>query len=499
MTISQRIIRFFASRAFFIGTLVFFGLQAVWIALTAVYPMAFDENFHLGIIQVYANKWSPFLSDIDQPETPGPLGELIHDPSYLFHYLMSFPYRLVDGIWHNQVADIIVLRLLGIALFIAGLVLFRRLLQAVGASRALAHVVILLATLIPITPFLAGQINYDNLIMLLTPLFLLLAVRIIQQLRTAHTFTFRDVAWFVIVGLLASLTKYAFLPVVAASGLAIVYVWLRSGRIAGAWRSLGDSFIRLSLIAKVAFIAGMVISLGLFAQRYVYNLATYHSIQPDCADVLTVEQCKLYGPWGRDYGYKQIKQATAIHVDPNPVTYMGNWISGMVYRLYFTINADYTTSDPLLLPQLTGIIVCNIGLLLCVIFIRRILQRYPFVWLILGVSILYILSLIVVEYQSYLHTNVYVAINGRYLLPLMPLLILLVGFGWQAGIAHLPRAWQSPLAAWLTLVVIILTLNGGGAVSYLYFAEPATWYWPHDPLTNANQWLRGIIRPFIIR
>lgn len=499
MTLSQRLTRFFASRAFFIGTLVLFGLQSVWIALTAVYPMAFDENFHLGIIQVYANKWSPFLSDVDQPDVPGPLGELIHDPSYLFHYVMSFPYRLIDAIWHNQTADIIVLRLIGIALFITGLLLFRRLLEAIGASRPLAHIVILLTILIPITPFLAGQINYDNLIILLTPLFLLLTVRIIQQLRTAQTLSFSNVAGLIIVGLLASLTKYAFLPIVAASGLAIVYVWMRSGHVAQAWRSLGSSFHRLPPLLKVVCIAGIVVSLGLFAQRYVYNLATYHSIQPDCADVLTVDQCKLYGPWGRDYGYKQIKLSTAVHVDPNPLSYMANWISGMVYRLYFTINFDYATSDPLLLPQLTGIIACNIGLLLAVIFIRRILQQYPFVWLILGVSTLYILSLIVVEYQSYLHTNVYVAINGRYLLPLMPLLILLVGFGWQAGLNRLPTAWRTPLKAWLTVLVLVLTLNGGGVLSYLYFAEPASWYWPHDPLTGINQWLRELIRPLIIR
>lgn len=499
MTLSQRIIRLFASRAFFGGTLIFFAVQAIWMALTAVYPMAFDENFHLGIIQVYATKWSPFLSDVDQPDTPGPLGELIHDPSYLFHYLMSFPYRLVDGLWHNQVADIIVLRLIGVGLFIGGLVLFRKLLLAIGASRALAHVAIFLTVMIPITPFLAGQINYDNLIFLLTPFFLLVTIRIIQRLRSDHTFHFRQLAAWVSTGLLASLTKYAFLPVVAASGLAILYIWWRSGHVRHAWHSLGRSYLQLSLIAKVGLIACITLSLGLFGQRYVYNLATYHSIQPDCADVLTVDQCKLYGPWGRDYGYKQIKLSNAVHVDPNPITYLANWVSGMVYRLYFTINTDYATKDPLPLPLITGVAMCDVGLVLFVVFIRRILRRYPFVWLILATAALYILSLIIVEYQSYLHTNVYVAINGRYLLPLMPLLILLVGFGWQAGIGALPARWHSLLKAWLTVPVLLLTLNGGGIVSYVYFAEPAGWYWPHDPLTGVNEWLQRLIRPLIIR
>src|SRR5689334_19618168 len=71
----------------------FFIFEALWVALSAVYPMAFDEDFHLGVIKIYAHQWLPFLSD--NAVNTGQFGALSRDPSYLYHWLMSFPFRLV--------------------------------------------------------------------------------------------------------------------------------------------------------------------------------------------------------------------------------------------------------------------------------------------------------------------------------------------------------------------------------------------------------------------
>ena len=94
--LSKRCTAFLGSRIFFAGILTVFVLQALWFALSALYPMAFDEEVHFGIINIYAHQWSPFLAG--QPAGADSFGAIARDPSYLFHYLMSFPYRLLEQI-----------------------------------------------------------------------------------------------------------------------------------------------------------------------------------------------------------------------------------------------------------------------------------------------------------------------------------------------------------------------------------------------------------------
>ena len=81
---SKRLLKFISSPRFFVGVLVFFVFESVWIGFSAAYPQAFDENFHFGLIQVYSHHWLPFLSG--QPSNANAYGAVARDPSYLYHY-----------------------------------------------------------------------------------------------------------------------------------------------------------------------------------------------------------------------------------------------------------------------------------------------------------------------------------------------------------------------------------------------------------------------------
>ena len=84
--IAQTIYRILRSKKIFyiiIGILV---INAAWFALTAQYPMAFDENYHFGIIQIYSHQWAPFITNM--PANSGAFGDLTRYDSYLYHYLM---------------------------------------------------------------------------------------------------------------------------------------------------------------------------------------------------------------------------------------------------------------------------------------------------------------------------------------------------------------------------------------------------------------------------
>ena len=164
-----------------IGLLAF---QALWIALSAQFPQAFDEDFHFGLIQLHAQQWLPFFAH--QPAGAEVHGAVVRDPSYLYHYLLSFPYRLLS-VWTPSLAvQVIALRLINIGMFIGGLFVYRALLTRLGLSRRLIHTILLFFVLTPAMPLLAANINYDNLVFLLTAALLLYVVRFIQALENGQ-------------------------------------------------------------------------------------------------------------------------------------------------------------------------------------------------------------------------------------------------------------------------------------------------------------------------
>src|SRR4051812_32904691 len=97
--------KFLSSRKFFYATIVLLVLESLWIALTARYPQPFDEQVHFGLIQLHAQSWLPFFTN--QPTGADAYGAVVRDPSYLYHYLMSFPYRLLAHATSSEAAQII--------------------------------------------------------------------------------------------------------------------------------------------------------------------------------------------------------------------------------------------------------------------------------------------------------------------------------------------------------------------------------------------------------
>lgn len=218
-----------SSRRFFYVVVALLVVQAAWLALSAQYPMAFDESFHMGIIQVYSNQWLPFLSA--QPINADSFGALARDPSYLYHYLMSFPYRLIASVIHDWNAQIIMMRLLNVAMFASSLFVFRRVLRLAKASPALTNSILLFFVLIPVVPHLAAHINYDNLVVLLVAVSSLLGLQLLNAFKQQHA-PLKTVVALVLICIGASLVKYAFLPIALAIGMYIIVAFL--------WRSKAD-------------------------------------------------------------------------------------------------------------------------------------------------------------------------------------------------------------------------------------------------------------------
>lgn len=478
---TKQVTGFIASPAFFWGVVALLVLQAAWIALSGRYPMAFDEDFHLGIIKLYAHHLSPFWSS--HPAGTDAFGAVSRDPSYLYQYLMSFPYRLVSVFTSSQTAHVLTLRFIDIGLFAAGLALYRKLLLKTGASRALVHACLATFILVPIVPLLAAQINYDNLLLPLTALMLLLAVDFGQELDRHKRINAKLLLIIASLGLLTSLVKYAFLPILAVIGVYIVVKLCQTRQASLAWMGRRTGWLLAVLL---------VISLGLFVQRYGVNVLRYHKPVPDCSKVLSVKKCSAYPPWNRDYYLSQIRH-DAGGTD-SPLTFTADWFYGMWLRTFFAVDgpaSNFSTRGPLILPGIGAVVFASTAALATMVCGRRLLRRYDrsVLWFMAATVAVYAAILWQDEYHSFIQTGQAVAVNGRYLLPVMPLILLLLAL----GVNELLKARQVAKLAFASVVIICL-IWGGGALTYILRSNDS-WYWHNQAVYDANHAVQQTLGP----
>jgi hypothetical protein len=490
---THKLTTFLGSKTFFNIVLGYLILSALWLVFSAVYPMAFDEDFHFGIIKIYATHWSPFLTS--QPSGANAFGAVARDPSYLYHYLMSFPYRIIALFTSNQTTQVIILRLLNVAMFAGALVLFRRLLLRVRMSQAMTNVALAVYVLIPIVPFLAAHVNYDNLLLLLLPGIFLLLLTIVERLKKG-TFDLPRFLLLTALCLLTSLVKYAFLPIFVAIFFYIIYLAIRELRAHGkhyvgdmirtAWR---DTPTKLS----VGLIAFALLGMVLFVQRYGMNMVQYHNPIPSCDAVLDEEACMSYGPWGRNYVYAQNKPT----FNRNLITsFTPQWIKGLWFRSFFVVNgpaSGYDTRLPLPIPKWVMVVVALPAMACAIWFWRRVRKISPMQNVFLLASVIYLVALWLDDYSMYLYTGQAVAVNGRYLLPILLLLAAILGPAVSQALRKVSNV--KPIVVGASLLVLLL--EGGGIGTFIVRSD-ANWNWPSRVVIDANNTVRTIVKPLVI-
>jgi len=486
--LAKRITRWLQLPQFFMGVLLFFVIESLWIAFSARYPQAFDEQFHFGLIKIYSHHILPFLSG--QPPDANQFGAVAADPSYLYHYIMSFPYRLLAVFVHTEAAQVIILRLCDVALFGSGLVLFRRVLLRARISAALVNASMLLLVFIPIVPQLAAQINYDDLLFPAAALTYLLTFHVVDGLRERRIDGVK-ILQLLAVCLFASVVKYAYLPIfLAVIAWTAVVAWRSFGGVQPLRVATQKGFGQIARWPLIGLTTLVLIGAILCSQRYVVNVARYGDPIPDCGKVLTVEQCLRYGPWHRNYDDQQQSHAG---VSKNPVRYTGEWFYGLYYRLFFAINGDYTNYFPLPLPSIAAIVLALSGL---VVMIRegRAIFRGNYHLVFFAVVILsYCGALWFDNYKDFLRTGQPVAINGRYLLPILLPMAAILGRAISLSLRRRPATWK-PLLATATLLLFIA---GGGVLTFISRSDDS-WYWPNPAVKHVNHAAQKVLSPLLI-
>ncbi len=489
--LTQRLSALLGSRTFFYVVIGFLVFETLWFVFSAVYPMAFDEDFHFGIIKIYAEHWSPFLSG--QPDDADKFGAVARDPSYLYHYLMSFPYRAIALFTHSEVIQVIILRLINVAMFTIGLLLFAKVMLRARVSQALTNVSLAVFVLIPIVPQLAAHINYDNMLMLLLPMLCLVSFTLIEGFEKRKV-NAQALLAFIAVSLGISVVKYAALPfVLAATAFLLATLWLRfRGHYKELLPAARTSFRQITLPTLLAFIGLTTIGLTLFIQRYGVNVVSHQALVPSCSQVLSVQQCSQYGPWNRDNMYEQQRDPA---FEPKRLTYMRAWLEGMRFRLFFAINgvkSDYTNYRGLPVPVQTATILFVVGLIVTVFWWRHIFRDNTPLAFLAALSGFYIVILWFEGFEAYVRTAEPVAINGRYLLPVLLFIAAVIGRALSLTLRETPR-----VKAMLATLVIVLFLHGGGVFTFILRSDES-WYWSNRVVIGVNNAARKTLAPFIV-
>ena len=493
--IAQFIISVLSSRRFIFVIVGILVVQAVWLAFSVQFPMAFDESYHFGLIQVYAHQWLPFITS--EPAGASGYGVITRYDSYLFHYLMSFPHRVFTLFVSDWASQIIFLRLINIALFAGGIVLFKRLLTRFNVSRAVVHFVLLMFVLIPVVPTLAATINYDNFVFLLVPIIAGLTLTCVTSLLKNNSVPTRSLMLLLSVGFVGSLSKYAFVPIFVGALICVFVVWLRSRNKRRMLASIVPSFKKLSRPVKIILSVFFVVSTGLFLERYGGNLVMYHGFEPACTQVKSLDECLSYGPWGRNYQLAANVAASNPPLDPGLIEYPGEWVGQSLYKLYFTINYDFVESDPLPIPYIVASVIGIAGIILSIIFWKSIWRKDKRLFILATISVVYVGGLFAVNFSEFLKYHTVVAVNGRYLILVLPLMLLIIGLAYQHLFDRLLKKRARSFTAIFSIVILLLALQGGGAMTYLLRSQPM-WYWQYQPLIDFNTALKNVISPFVI-
>jgi hypothetical protein len=188
--------------------------------------------------------------------------------------------------------------------------------------------------------------------------------------------------------------------------------------------------------------------------------------------------------------------------------YPFTWVHKALGETVFTITSrfnerrvvDYYAATQLVVPSvLSWAFFIGGGLL--AIWNWRFIRSQKTLWVLLGVSAVYVLALFSQNLLDYLHLGIPIAIHGRYLLPLMPLLFLCVAYGVRETLRSLSKTQTiaASRAAILTvLTLVIFAIEGGGFVT-LIIRSHDDWFWPQSrPAQHVNQYAQDVLKYVVI-
>jgi hypothetical protein len=473
MTFAVR--RIVGSRWFFFATVAAFAASALFVALTAR-PLLYDEWWHVDLIRIYSTRLTPFIAQ-QGPET-AIVGEVQRNGSYLYHFVLSFPYRWLTAAGLSENAVIIWLRVITIAMPTVALFFFRRILRDIGLSDAVANVALLVYCALPVTSFVAGTVNYDNGVQLVGSVVIWLAVRIwIDPRRTVGHY-----ALFLGLGALGCVTKFEFSPVFAALVAVVAFRYLTTSVRERSWRLPVPFETRGQRTALVVSLAVLVLGVALVLERYGVNVLVYRTLVPPCEQLHSDEFCSQYLVWARNAEYAQSHPVTTPFSGTLLATYIHIWFDGTIGTLP-TVGTDmgFGTGAPITMLLIQdGVVIAAVAFFFA---IGRVLKNSAFRAVIV-VLVIYGVALFHTNLGFYRQYGVPATIQSRYWLLLLPLILGILGYAVNTVLTSVYRGRAASAAQTIVVVVLLLAITQGGFFLTFFVTANDSWFLADGPVRD---------------
>ena len=466
--------------------ILIFILQSLWIAFSFRYPMVYDESFHFPVIQIFSHELDPFITE--QPRAYDTYGDLQYTNSVFYHYVMSWPYRIIELFTQHEPYQVVGLRVLNVFMAAAGLYVFARLFREIKIKQTYINAGLLVFTLLPIVPFVAAHVSYDNLLFLLTAVYLLIAVKIIQD----KNIIWSDYAWLITIGCFAALVKFTFLPIFAASVLFLVgLLFKRYGRdfIVKILKSFQASAKRLQLITTMT----LVLFISLFSITYIVPTIEYGSPTPNCFATMSKDRCmtgrngRLIERGAEARATKEGRTALLLPI------FTQSWISNMTIltgstgSTYF-LSGTFAKVMPLVMSLVFFGALVGVAALL---YAWRSLQKNDSWYLLVFITFTLFMAVYYTNLTDYFETRQFLANQPRYLLSVIPIITVMI----ITAIAYAFRNY-----GWMKLGMLVAAMalftQGGGVITHILRSEDS-WYWQNSTVIEANHKAKAILQPLV--
>ncbi len=475
-------IRIFENKNFFIFILAIVIFQGLWYALSFG-PFLFDESRHFTFISLYSEHLNPIIS-IQTPAVDA-LGQVAREPSYLYYYIMSIPLRIIKLFTADPTIHLILLRCINLSIFVGAIILYKKAFLKMGIKEAVVNIALLFFILIPSVAPLAGVVSYDVGALILLAIILMISARMYRRKNLVIT----DVVLFLSTAFLSSVIKYTVLPFILGIGIALVLRLYSSG-IKSQAISLRKSFIATKTGYRIALGGLLLFSIVVFVERPVQNLIQYKSLNPSCFETLpkqtAQDRCTKNYVYERNVKFLAAKPAT--FKPANPIDYfLGTWVPGMV------VSSTRQVPAVPFLPVVTGFFYTALIFSVVVVLLaaREILSRNRVVWIMIITSIVYIGAVYYSNYTGYVRLGQPVAVSARYLMPIIPLVLILVALSVQALFPRFKNYFSL-----LVLVIVIVLTQGGGLVGYVLHMQD-TYYLKGNLMHGINHNTQKVLRHLV--
>lgn len=475
--------RLFNSSKFTTIIIFLFVIQAAWVAISYNFS-PIDEEFHFGIIKTYTDHLWPVI--YNQPLSYDAFRDFAGEGSKLFHFILSFPLRLIELMTPDVILQVKILRLFNIAFVAAGLWLYARLFDVLNVNRALINITYIILTSLPITLWVAGSINYDNFLFLLTALFLFVAVKLYRtkEIKYPHLVALIGI------GMAASLVKFTFLPIFILGTLWVVLSKRKTlvnrnffiQRVDDRNRKEYLHSIR-DLVVATAFLIPL---LFLFSQTYIVNFINYGTPRPECQKTLGVERCLANSVIRTNEG-----QLATKHERPrdSPGAYFFVWINKMFYS---TSNLwGYSHQSQPMPIYFTSLVIVILSILFAGIYFMRGADMATEMKVLLFIGITFLAIVFVNNFLLYDKYYVVRAVTFRYIIIVVPIILIPMLFVSQRFYKK-----YKILATPLAIVGLFILSQGGGVVSHVLSTDDS-WHWEGSRTIEVKDYMKEKISPFV--